>query len=183
MEFTGGRTADDIVKWVLKKTGPASLAVTCEELTKKIEDSKLLLAFFGDATSADFKIFEETANGAAVGEKFTFVHTDKECGATHGAKEDNSVVLFRKFDESPLVFPGKIENPALEVFASTSSVPTLIDFSEDYIESIFGAKKSAVFLFRSADQTDADFAKVFAKASVELKGKILFVQSGVTDGI
>jgi hypothetical protein len=32
-------------------------------------------------------------------------------------------------------------------FLSTSSVPTLIDFSEEYIDPIFGKKNPAIFLF------------------------------------
>lgn len=64
-----------------------------------------------------------------------------------------------------------------------SSVPTLIDFSEDYIEPIFGQRKSAIFLFRGPADTEASFTKVFSDAATQLKGEILFVVSGVTDGI
>jgi len=63
------------------------------------------------------------------------------------------------------------------------SVPTLIDFSEDYIEPIFGQRKAAVFLFRSKSDSDKPFNKVFSDASEQLRGQILFVVSGVTDGI
>lgn len=66
---------------------------------------------------------------------------------------------------------------------SGSSVPTLIDFSEDYIEPIFGQRKPAIFLFRSSSDADKDFSKIFAEAASSLKGEILFVVSGVTDGI
>jgi protein disulfide-isomerase A1 len=94
-----------------------------------------------------------------------------------------AVVLFRKFDESPVVFADKIESAALNVFAQTESVPTLIDFSEDYIEPIFGNKKAALFLFRSADAKDSEYMKTFAAASKSMKGDILFVESGVSEGI
>jgi len=64
------------------------------------------------------------------------------------------------------------------------SVPILIDFSEDYIEPIFGQRKPALFLFRSSrDHQDAEFVKTFSQAANELRGQILFVVSGVTDGI
>jgi protein disulfide isomerase len=64
-----------------------------------------------------------------------------------------------------------------------SSVPTLIEFSEDYIEPIFGQRKPAVFLFRGASDATSTFAKTFSDAANKLKGEILFVVSGVTDGI
>jgi thiol-disulfide isomerase/thioredoxin len=64
-----------------------------------------------------------------------------------------------------------------------SMVPTLIEFSEEYIEPIFGQKKPALFLFRAPGDATSDFSQAFEKASQSLKGEILFVVSGVTEGI
>lgn len=64
-----------------------------------------------------------------------------------------------------------------------SSVPTLIEFSEDYIEPIFGQKKPAIFLFRGKEDEDKPFSKAFADAANSLKGDILFVKSDVKEGI
>jgi hypothetical protein len=64
-----------------------------------------------------------------------------------------------------------------------SSVPTLIEFSEDFIEPIFGQRKAAIILFRNKEDEAEDFSKVFADAAEKLKGKILFVVSGIKDGI
>jgi len=64
-----------------------------------------------------------------------------------------------------------------------NSVPTLIEFSEDYIEPIFGQRRPALFLFRSKSDANSDYSKVFEQASSNLKGQILFVVSGVTEGI
>lgn len=68
-------------------------------------------------------------------------------------------------------------------FMQASSVPTLIEFSEDYIEPIFGQRQAALFLFSSKTDSDKSFAQVFRQASQELKGQILFVTSGVSEGI
>lgn len=59
----------------------------------------------------------------------------------------------------------------------------MINFSEDYIEPIFGQRKSAIFLFRSSSDSDKDFSKVFSEAASALKGEIIFVVSGVSEGI
>lgn len=64
-----------------------------------------------------------------------------------------------------------------------SSVPTLIEFSEDYIDPIFGQRKAALFLFKSKSDDEQSWAKTFAEAAQKLKGDILFVVSGVSDGI
>jgi protein disulfide-isomerase A1 len=107
---------------------------------------------------------------------------DKECAATHGATVP-SLVLFRQFDTSPLVFDGSWEVTPIVDWMLASSVPTLIEFSEDYIEPIFGQKANAIFLFRSEADKDSAFAKTFEEAAKTLKGSILFVVSGITDGI
>uniref|UniRef100_A0A7S3SXQ9 protein disulfide-isomerase n=1 Tax=Strombidinopsis acuminata TaxID=141414 RepID=A0A7S3SXQ9_9SPIT len=66
-------------------------------------------------------------------------------------------------------------------FATGNSVPTLITFSEDYIDPIFGKRNPALMLFTT--DLDAEYAKVFAEAAKAFKGKVLFVTSGATDGI
>lgn len=63
------------------------------------------------------------------------------------------------------------------------SVPTLVEFSEDYIDAIFGQRQSAIFLFLSNEDSQSDFFKTFSAAAQELKGQIIFVVSGVTEGI
>ena len=109
---------------------------------------------------------------------------DKECAAQFGATTSPALVLFRKFDEKNLVFSGASwESTPIVDWLQASSVPTLITFSEDFIEPIFGQRKPAIFLFRSNSDADKSWSQVFAEAAKELKGEIIFVVSGVTDGI
>lgn len=42
-----------------------------------------------------------------------------------------------------------------------SSIPTLIDYSDDYKPIIFQQKKKAIVLFRSEEEKESDYAKVF----------------------
>jgi protein disulfide-isomerase A1 len=108
---------------------------------------------------------------------------DKECAASYGANTLPAIVLFRKFDESPLVFSGNFDTTPIVDWLVGSSVPTLIEFSEDYIEPIFGQRKSALFLFRNEEDASSDYSKLFEQAAKELKGDVLFVVSGVKEGI
>lgn len=185
MEYTGGRTESEIVNWILKKVGPASTEVTCDTVQSKVDATKLAVVFFGDLNSAEYtQTFLEAANNAAVSEKFSFFHTSEtSCAEKFGAKSTPAVVLFRKFDESPLAFSGTLSSGAVVSWMQDSSVPTLIDFSEDYIEPIFGQRKPAIILFRNQEDANSDFSKVFAEAANKLKGKIIFVVSGIKDGI
>lgn len=143
-----------------------------------------MLAYFGDASANEHKQYLEVAAHASVSEKFQFVHiNDKECANANGASGSPALVLFRQFDTSPVQHDGNFDTQHTVDWMLSSSVPTLIEFSEDYIEPIFGQKQSALFLFRSKEDSTSDYAKVFEQAATELKGQILFVVSGVTDGI
>ena len=185
-EYNGGRTENEIVNWILKKVGPASNEVTCAQLKEKLESTKLAVAYFGEPEAREFsEVFLDVAQNPTVSEKYQFFHiNDKECAASFGASNSPALVLFRKFDDNTLVFGGASwESSPIVDWLQASSVPTLINFSEDFIEPIFGQRKSAIFLFRSNADADSSFAKVFAEAAASLKGEILFVVSGVTDGI
>lgn len=60
-EYGGGRTKDEIVNWINKRSGPPSKAVTSSELDSQIENNKLTVVFFG-ADGAEFKEFEKAAS-------------------------------------------------------------------------------------------------------------------------
>jgi protein disulfide-isomerase A1 len=185
MEYGGGRTENEIVSWILKKVGPPSAEITCDAITQKAKDHKLMVVYFGDLTAKDHsQVYTDVTQHGSVSEKFQFFHiNDKECAATHGASSTPALVLFRQFDESPLTYSGNWETTPIVDWLLAQSVPTLIEFSEDYIEPIFGQKNSAIFFFRKNEDDSSDFAKVFADASTQLKGKILFVKSSIHDGI
>jgi len=185
MEYNGGRTENEIVNWILKKAGPVSTEATCEELKKKTEQHKLILTYFGDKSDEKAHgIYHEVAQTGSVSEKYQFIHVnEKACAEIHGAKGFPALVLFRQFDESPLHYSGNWETTPVVDWLLASSTPTLIEFSEDYIEPIFGQKQSAIFLFRAKEDKDASWAQVYEKAAHEHKGKLLFIVSGISEGI
>ncbi|TNV86977.1 hypothetical protein FGO68_gene3970 [Halteria grandinella] len=183
-DYSGGRTEESIIKWVVKHSGPSSLSVaTCQEVQERASRDKLALAYVGDFDKKDFTVFMRISENPTVGEKYQFYHTaDFEgCGGQFGT-DSPSLVLFRNFDTSPVLYSSSIQNiNALLIWLQDQSVPTLIEFSEDYIEPIFGQRKLTLFLFRS--NTDKEFSQAFSEVAQELRGQLLFVTSGVTEGI
>jgi protein disulfide-isomerase A1 len=139
-DYGGGRTENDIVNWILKKVGPPATELTADTLKAKVEENKLTLAYFGDVNAREYKeVFLDVTNSATVGDKFQFYFINDEAAAkSYGVTKLPALVLFRKFDDSPLVYSGNWETTPVVDFLVSSSVPTLIDFSEDYIEPIFG---------------------------------------------
>ena len=63
---------------------------------------------------------------------------DEACAGSYGAQAQGGLVLFRKFDESPVVYRGASSASAIVDWMTAQSVPTLIEFGDDYIEPIFG---------------------------------------------
>lgn len=170
----------------MKRVGPPSNEVkTCDELKAKVDNTKLALVYFGDLSAKEFSsVFIPLAENPSISEKYQFFHiADAECATANGVTQTPALVFFRKFEESPLVYTGAIEVDPVLLWLQGVSVPTLIEFSEDYIEPIFGQRKQTIFLFRSKEDADSTFAKTFAEAAKALKGEVLFVVSGVTDGI
>lgn len=80
-------------------------------------------------------------------------------------------------------YTGKADPDALLEFVKPLMVPTVFEFTEEEIEAIFGQQQSSLFLFRSGDDKDAAFMKVYEEAAKANKGKMLFSFSDIQDGI
>jgi len=181
MDYTGGRTKDTIIDWINKKTGPVSVEVDCAKMESSTADAKLALAYFGSLDGDLYEAFMKGAKNPAISEKYTFFHTsDADCASKYGVAAPG-IALARNFDESPLAYAGGADENAIVKFAKDSSVPRLITFSEDYIEPIFGDHQAAAILF--TEDTDAAYQASFAQVAKDMQGEILFVTSGVTEGI
>jgi len=135
------------------------------------------MAYFGGFEGELFDAFMTVAKGS---ENVNFFHAPSDCAAPHGASA-HGVSLFRDFDNSPVHFDASHNFEALNTFLDVSSVPTLITFHEDYIETIFGKARTTVILF--TNEAEAAYNAVWAEAASALKGDVLFVVSGTKDGI
>lgn len=77
IEYNGGRTADEIVAWVTKKTGPAATEIkTVDEFEALTKESKVVvLGFFKDRESAEAKAFLSVASGV---DEYPFAITEAD---------------------------------------------------------------------------------------------------------
>ena len=182
-EYTGGRSKDTIVSWVLKKSGPPSTLVTCDALKEKVADKdiKFVVAYFGAEDSTLYK--EAHVPYANAEDKIQFVHADLACQEHHGLSGDAKIVFFRNFEEPVNAYSGAADKDSLMGFVKPLMVPTLFEFSEDEIEAIFGNQQNTAILFRDAADKDAEFMKTFEEAAKTHKGKVLFSYSGISEGI
>lgn len=179
MEYSGGRTADTIVAWVEKKTGPPAIAVDSkEDAAKFIEENDIfVIGFFKDQESEAAKIFKEVA-GNMDDQKFG-ITSDAAIFAEYEVTEDNAVVVFKKFDEKRNDLTGEdlADSEKVSKFVASSSLPLLVDFNHETAQKIFsGELKNHLLLFLSykADEYAAQ-RETATNIAKDYKGQVLFV--------
>lgn len=182
MEYTGGRTKDTIVQWVLKKSGPPSTLATCEHLKSKVRDEKYAIVYFG---SEDESLYNDVHVPAADSEdKIPFLHTtEADCAQTLASVSAPALVLFRNFDEKVTPYTGEKDKDTFLNFINPLLVPTLFKFTEDEIEAVFGKQQNTLILFRDAKDDDEAYVKAYAQAASDHRGKMLFSFSDKTHDI
>ena len=172
-EYTGGRTADTIVTWLEKKTGPAAKTLeSLEDVKAFIADNDIaIIGFFKDGPS---EAFIAAADGM---DDYPFAITTVDAVAEEYKVEGDGVVLFKNFDEGRNDFEGEVTEEAITKFVSGNALPLVVEFSQETAQKIFsGEIKSHLLLFVSAAAEDystkVDIAKGIAK---DHKGEMLFV--------
>lgn len=131
IEYNGGRTADQIVLWLNKKTGPPATELSTAEAVSEFVQSKdvVVVGYFADKESADAKVFLEVA---AENDEIPFGITSDEAVAKAAEVTKEGVTLFKKFDEKKNVFESTeftVEN--LKKFVSFNSLPLVVEFSHE----------------------------------------------------
>jgi protein disulfide-isomerase A1 len=175
-DYNGGRTADEIVNWLLKKTGPAAKAIASVADAKEFAAASdvVVLGLFQDLESEAAKQF---MNAAAEVDDFRFgVSADAQVLKEYAVSGD-AVVIVKKFDDGKAVLDSDITTESIVRFVKTESLPLVIEFNHESAQKIFGGEiKNHLLVFFGKSHADAekitDSAKLVAK---EFKGKVLFV--------
>jgi len=173
-EYNGGRTADTIVTWLEKKTGPPAktLATVDEAKAFVAENDIAVIGFFESADSDGAKAFLAAAGNM---DDFPFgITTEAAVLAEYKAA---GVVIFKNFDEGRNDLEGEVTEESVATFVAGNSLPLVVDFSQDTAQKIFsGDIKSHLLLFMSAAAEDhaakVEIARGIAK---DHKGQMLFV--------
>lgn len=176
LDYNGGRTADDLVNWLKKKTGPpAKQLTTVEEAKEFVEANNVaVIGFFKDQTSDEAKLFLDVASAiddipfGITSEEAVYTEYDAKCGA---------IILLKKFDEGKVVFEGEASVENIKKFVTSQSLPLIVEFNHETAQKIFGGEiKSHLLIFLSKEAGDfekyVDQARAVAKPYRE---QILFV--------
>jgi protein disulfide-isomerase A1 len=183
-EYTGGRTADTIVSWLEKKTGPPALGLDNVEAAHKfVADNKVaVIGFFKDLESKEALAFKEAA-GSLDDFLFGISSVDAVFDA-FDVKDDAAVILMKKFDEGRNHLDGDIDVQNIVAFIGKNSMPLVVDFNQDTAKMIFsGTVKNHILFFLAAESAEYEHQLHMArKVAKDHKGEIMFV-SVTTDDV
>lgn len=176
IEYNGGRTSEQLIKWLLKKTGPAATTLATVDEAKKFIDASpvTVIGFFDDLESAEAKAYLDAAMEL---DEYAFgIVNDKECTSGLEVNQD-SVVLFKNFDEKRNDLQENINKDEIKKFIASNSLPLVVEFSHQTAQKIFGGDvKAHNLLFISKSASDADqIIENFRNVAKEYKNKVLFV--------
>merc|ERR1711917_221160 len=176
MEYGGGRTADTIVSWVEKKTGPPAKTLASVEDAKAYADGKsvAIIGFFKDETTDAAKGY---LAAAGMMDDFEFGITGDDAVFKEYGVEGETVLLLKDFDDGKAVLSEGITEEAVTKFVSSESLPLVVDFNHETAQKIFsGEVKSHFLLFSSVAADDHESKVAILKENAkENKGKMLFV--------
>merc|ERR1712066_74625 len=176
LEYGGGRTADTIVNWVEKKTGPPAKALANAEEAKAFIDGKTVavIGCFKDEATDGAKAFLSAASSM---DDVAFGITGDEALCSEYGVSAEGVVIVKTFDEGKATLTEDLTEENIASFVSSESLPLVIDFNHETAQKIFsGEVKSHFLMFSSAKADDHEdkLEKMRAMARSS-KGKMLFV--------
>lgn len=182
VEYSGGRQADDIVAWVLKKSGPAVKEVSTVDEAKALIDSQnvAIMGFFKDQESEKAKMYLEVGN--SVDDHVFGITSNDEVFSEYGV-EDGKVVLFKKFDENKVEFADEFTLENLKNFVEIQSLPLVSEFNQESARKIFnGAIKTHLLVFLSQEAGHFEkYVEELKEPAKEFRGKVLFVTVNADD--
>jgi protein disulfide-isomerase A1 len=177
-DYNGGRTADTIVTWVEKKTGPPAVTLDTVEAAKKfVEDNEIaVVGFFSDVEGDAAKAFKDVA-GSMDDYKFGITTTGSDVATEYTVSSD-TVVLFKKFDEGRNDMTEELTDvEAVTKFVGSNALPLVVEFNHETAQKIFsGEIKSHLLMFISKGSEEyAAQKEVATTVSKDYKGQVLFV--------
>merc|ERR1712226_982711 len=167
-EYNGGRTADTIVTWVEKKTGPAAVALAdVAAAAKFVEDNEIaVLGFFADAEGDAivlFKKFDEGRNDLTEG------LTDVEGITKFVASSALPLVVEFNQETAQKIFSGEIKSHLLMFLSKSSDA-----YAEQHaIATKLAKEHKGQILFVSIDTDEEDHKRIlefFGMKDDELPG-------------
>merc|ERR1711912_17814 len=176
MEYGGGRTADTIVNWVEKKTGPPAKALANAEEVKAFIEGKTVavVGCFKDESTDAAKAYLAAASNL---DDLPFGITGDEAACAEYDVSGEGVFVAKTFDDGKAAMTDGLTEDEIAKFVTSESLPLVVDFNHETAQKIFsGEVKSHFLLFSSVAADDHESKVAILKDQAKKnKGKMLFV--------
>lgn len=182
IDYSGGRTADEIVNWLIKKTGPVAKDLTSVDDAKGFIDASnvVVIGFFKDTSSEAAKNFLLAANAI---DDHPFGITSEDAVFSEYKVDGEAVVLFKKFDEGRANLEGEITEKTIKKFVTSQSLPLVVEFNHETAQKIFGGEiRTHLLMFVSHKEGHIDtFIPEAREVAKDYREQILFVSINTDD--
>ena len=178
MEYNAGRTADDIVSWVKKHSGPPAKTLSSADDVLALQESgdAVVVGYFADAESANAKAFLAMAG---VDDTLDYGITSADSVKEHLSLSGDAVVVLKPFDDKRADFAvgDSFDSEAATAFVSAESTPLVQTFSQAGARKIFSSpiQKHALFFTDKMLPHHGEVLEVFTTVAKNFKGTALVV--------
>lgn len=171
MEYSGGRTADEIVSWIKKKSGPSAVQVEDSAALSKLKDENDIVVVGHFSTISNSASFMQTADSM---DEVVF-GLASEAVAEELGLSDNGVVILRNFDEPEVKYSS--DDGDLKNFIQANSMALVTPFNEQNAPKIFGGdiKNHLLLFIGNSDEKHSEIIASFTESAKANKGKFLYV--------
>ncbi len=178
-EYNGGRTEDEIVQFIRKKSGPASRTLnSVKEVTDYTVNAEAAVIFFGSNENLN-KLFLDLAKTY---DDVLFGDCKVEECLKHFNVNDGNVIVFRNFEPRRVELKTNYTAEELKSFIDSNSTPLVSGFTEKSAQLIFGKNVPGLFFYRSKGSKDGKKLDEIANGLAdELKGKIQVIVTDLKD--
>lgn len=177
IDYSGGRTADEIVAWLKKKSGPAAVTLATVADLKKLQDGNevAIVGLFKSLDSAEAVAFQ---NVAKVIDSVAFGISSEQVVFDELKAKPDTVILLKKFDEGRNdIESGKLTEAGIKEFIQANQLPLVSEFNQETAQKIFGGDikvHNLLFASKKSDKYES-IASEFKTAAKKFKGKSIFV--------
>lgn len=177
-EYTGGRTEQSIVTWVLKKAGPPAVELETLEAAKAFEqENRLAVLCFCDAGARG--AFERAARQV---EDVMFAYSTAPDVLSKYEASAPSLKMFFPHDEQSATFLGDLSSAEeIESFVKAHRHPMVTHFSGETAADLFSDGRPILFLFRDKDGKGDAAEEALRGAAKQLQRRLLVALAGSSE--
>jgi protein disulfide-isomerase A1 len=176
IDYTGGRTAESIVAWTMKKVGPAAHKLEKQEdidaFTKQhatcvlayVEDEGVLETFMVVARESEDIVFGYTMDAGAA--------------AAKGLARPTIQMLFPHDAKSATYSASLSDSEQLHAFIGTYRLPMVVPFDGDVAPILFADTRPILVVFTQEGKGTSEAELALKEAAPDLLGKVLMCTAG-----